>query len=69
MQRVHFAVVAPNVIEIFDTEVRLRVDDVRVSAPPVSLPTQLSLRLSWIEDELISCAEIDREAEAELCEG
>ena len=67
MQRVRFAVLAPHVIEIFDTEVRLKVDDVRVSAPSVSLPKQLSLPLAWIEDELIGCVEIDREIEAELC--
>ena len=67
MQRVHFAVVAPHVIEVFDTEIRLLVDDVGISAPPVSLPKQLSLQLAWIEDELIGCVEIDHEIEAELC--
>ena len=57
MQRVVFAVVAPHVIEIFDTEIAFRVDDGRVSAPAVSLPKQLSLPLDLI----------DYETEKELC--
>ena len=57
MQRVVFAVVAPGVIEIFDTEVAFRVDDGGVSAPKGSLPQQLSLPLY----------SIDYETEEELC--
>ena len=49
MQRVVFAVVAPRVIEIFDTEIVFVVDDERVSAPAVSLPRQLSLLLYSID--------------------
>lgn len=65
MQRVIFAVVAPRVIEIFDTEIRFEAD--RVSAPEPSLPKQLTLPLYSVDDELVAC-EIDvREEEAELC--
>ena len=67
MQRVVFAVVAPHVIEIFDTEIAFRVGDDRVSAPEGSLPKQLSLPLYSIDDELVACAEFDHELEAELC--
>ena len=57
MQRVVFAVVAPGVIEIFDTEIAFQVDDKWVSAPLYSLPQQLSLPLY----------SIDYEMEEELC--
>lgn len=67
MQRVIFAVVEPGVIEVFDTEIRLRVDDDRVLAPPGSLPKQLSLSPYSIDDELVGCVEIDHEIDAELC--
>lgn len=52
MQRIVFAVVAPRVIEIFDTEIVF--DDVRVSAPAPALPRQLSLPLYSIDDELVA---------------
>lgn len=70
MQRVHFAVVAPNVLEIFDTEVKLRIDDVGVSAPAVSLPMQLPLRLGWLDDDddFFEAEDVDHEEEAELCD-
>jgi hypothetical protein len=68
MQRVTFAVVAPRVIEVFDTEIAFTVDDVRVSAPSVSLPKQLTLPLYSIDDELVGCEEVDHEME-ELCAG
>ena len=67
MQRVVFAVVAPRVIEIFDTEIAFQVDDVGVSAPKGSLPQQLSLPLDYVDDEIVECDEIDYEMEAELC--
>jgi hypothetical protein len=55
MQRVIFAVVAHHVIEIFDSVIDFQVDDVRVSAPPVSLPTQLLLPLYSMSYELVAC--------------
>ena len=67
MQRVQFAVVAPHVIEVFDTEIAFIVDDARVSAPHLSLPKQLTLPLYSITDELVACEEVDHEIEAELC--
>ena len=67
MQRVNFAVVEQCVIEIFDTEIKFLVDDVRVSAPQVSLPMQLTLPLYSIDDELVACEEVDHENEEELC--
>ena len=66
MQRVIFAVVEPGVIEVFDTEIRLLVDDDRVSTPQVSLPMQLTLPLEWLDDDFFECEDVDHE-EAELC--
>lgn len=68
MQRVNFAVVAPHVIEIFDTEVRLRIDDVRVSAPATSQPIQLTLPLDWLDDDFFETEDLDHEEKAELCD-
>jgi hypothetical protein len=68
MQRVTFAVVAPHVIEIFDTEIAFLVDDARVSAPSFSLPKQMSLPLYLFDDALVACEEFDHEREAELCD-
>jgi hypothetical protein len=68
MQRVIFSVVAPHVIEIFDSVIDFQVDDVRVSAPPVSLPTQLLLPLYSMSYELVAREEFDHEKEAELCD-
>ena len=65
MQRVVFAVVAPRVIEVFDTEIVF--DDVGVSAPAQSLPQQLSLPLYSIDDELVASEEVDHETEEALC--
>ena len=67
MQRVIFAVVEPGVIEVFDTEIRLLVDDDRVSTPQVSLPMQLTLPLEWLDDDFFEPEEIDHENEEELC--
>lgn len=68
MQRVNFAVVAPHVIEIFDNVIKFQVDDERVSAPAVSLPTQLSLPLYSMSDELVAREDVDHEEEVELCD-
>ena len=68
MQRIVFAVVAPRVIEVFDTEIVFDVEKAWVSAPNVWLPRQLSLPLYSVDDELIGCEEVDVEKEAELCE-
>ena len=65
MQRVTFAVVAPLVIEVFDTDIHF--DDDRVSAPKGSLPQQLSLPLYSLDDELVACETVAYEDEAELC--
>lgn len=65
MQRVIFAVVAPRVIEVFDTEIIF--DDNRVSAPSPLLPKQLALPLYYVDDELVGCEGFDHEKEAELC--
>ena len=68
MQRVTFAVVAPRVIEIFDTEIAFQVDDGGVSAPKGSLPKQLTPPLYSVDDESIACEMVVREEEAELCD-
>lgn len=68
MQRVTFAVVAPHVIEIFDSVIAFKVDDAGVSAPVVSLPLQLSLPLYLFDDVLVACESFDHEIEEELCD-